>query len=202
MPATEAYKKALSEQEARGEFFRQMHSAGVEVESLRNQCQSQKEQIKLMEGQISILRSERDRSRTEANAVLKAPKSPIMIDTDEDWLFRRRSTLKFTQRPDGSRLVVLRVRNRKILRVRGEVTADSPTTDLIRYVMEKARVRESGRKTSKDFNGDTKKRRRSRRAKEEKLEQRRNSAEQQEVEESEDPQATPTPAPESDPSTH
>ena len=151
MPQSTQAKKALTEQEARGEFFRQMHAAGLEVEELRSQVSAQAEEIFQLKAMNVGLRSERNKSRTEANAALLAHKDVVALASDEHWLFRREATLKFGQRPDGSRILVVRVRGRKIIRIRGQVTTESRTTDLLKQALEIARKRESGRNSPRKF---------------------------------------------------
>ena len=144
----------MEEQEARGEFFRQMHLAGEEVNSLREQVKRQITEIEHLKAMNVGLRSERNRSRTECNAALHASKDAIFISSDEDWLFRGDSTLKFGQRSDGSRILVVRVRGKKILRFRGQVTQDSPQTSLMKSALEQARLRETGRNKPRKHTSD------------------------------------------------
>ena len=145
MPQSTQAKQALTEQEARGEFFKQMHAAGLEVTELRDLVKVQGARIKSLEAMNVGLRSERNTSRTEANAALRAHKDVIAIASDEDWLFRKDSSLKFSSRADGSRILVVRVRGRKILRIRGKVTKENPHTALFKEALEQARLRETGR---------------------------------------------------------
>lgn len=151
MPQTTQAKQAMTEQEARGEFFKQMHQAGREVEELRSLAQRQAEEIFQLKAQNVGLRSERNTSRTEANAALRMHKDVVAMASDEHWLFKREVTLKFSQRADGSRILVIRARGKNILRLRGKITPKCNTTALFKEGLEIARVRESGRNAPRKF---------------------------------------------------